>query len=195
MKILISYWYEINPYHVLPTNRKASWFPDWFSMSTSPVAQKCKPHQPQSLWSSVITESHLKCVLQSIKTENGEALWSSVLLWMFTWSRYVYRAELQTSAQSLQLHTLKLQCATYCTRYCQPHRLSDNRTPDPSFCSFSLTAHTAEMPCNQLQPPFPWAQHAPSFTPKCWSAEEEPTPHVGMSCYTTLQIRRIHMTI
>lgn len=114
---------------------------------------------------------------------------------LFTWSRHVYRAELQTSAQSLQLHTLKLQCATYCTRYCQPHRLSDNRTPDPSFCSFSLTAHTAEMPCNQLQPPFPWAQHAPSFTPKCWSAEEEPTPHVGMSCYTTLQIRRIHMTI
>lgn len=43
-------------------------------MSTSPVAQKCKPHQPQSLWSSVITESHLKCVLRSIKTENGEAL-------------------------------------------------------------------------------------------------------------------------
>lgn len=34
-----------------PTHKwkKTSWFPDWFSMSTSTATHKCKPHQPQAL--------------------------------------------------------------------------------------------------------------------------------------------------
>lgn len=83
---------------------------------------------------------------------------------LFTWSRHVQRAELQISAQSWQLHTPKLQCATCYIRYCQPHRLSDNRT----LLSAPFSSQPTQQRCPTTSPPPPWAQqaHTLSFATK-----------------------------
>lgn len=171
MKILISYWYEINTHHVLPTNGKTSWFPDWFSMSTSPVTQKCKPQQPQSLGG---LRDHRITSQTCITKHQDWNPWSSVKLSCFgcllTRSRCVQRAELQASVTPLS-------CSV------------DTANPTGSVTTGPRTFFLLPFPpsphsrdaLQAAQAPFPQA-HTPSFTTKTlksrWSTN-------SMLCHVT----------
>lgn len=157
MKILISYWYEINTYHVLPINVKnqliSRLVQHVYKHSNTEVQTTSTPGTGRAQQS----QNHISNVYYKVERLKTVKLCDvqSCFGCLFAWPRHVQRAELQTTAQSWQLHTLKLQCTSCCIRCCQPHRLSDNRSLELSFCPFFLSAHTAEVPCRQLQSSIP----------------------------------------
>lgn len=172
MKILISYWYEINTYHVLPTNGKNSWFPDWFSMSTSPGTQKCKPHQPQSLGG--LSNHRITSQMRVSKYKDWK-LWKSVkfspALDVCSHGPGMSRQQSCRPVLSLQLPTLKLQCVTCCIRSCQAH--SSVTSGPQNLLSAPCPSQPTQQRCpaNSCSPPLPWAQQAHTTkTLKCrWS--------------------------